>query len=206
VIGFVFRRFRWMIIGAGVRQVARWGAARSIDEATAAIEDRLPASVVRAANAMPGDVLRVGGAAAVSARAARRTTSLAARTSTGIVRFGPRQRRRLGARIDAARFDLADAAENARRELKSDYARFVDGEGAALEALLDLRDVESEPIPPVPAPVAAGRRRFRRSLPSADVARVQRTYKRPVKAWDRDAVPTSRNGAGNTGDDAVSGR
>lgn len=192
MIGWVLRRFRWVLIGAGVKFFARQGVSRSVDDATAAIEQRLPAPIVTVAKAMPGDLLRAGGTAAVSAKAARRTGALAARGgvaaargSRAVARFAPDQRQRLSDSINRAKSLVRDETEAVRREMMSDYARHVDGESAALEALLDLRDVEAEPIPDVPPAVAPGRRRFRRPLPAPEVARAQRTYRRPRNSWDR---------------------
>ncbi len=133
--------------------------------------------MLRAANALPGDLVRVGGAATVAGRTARRS-SVALVNSVG-------RNRVIQDRLARAKLTVRAQSEVIRREMMSDYARYVDGDSAALEALLDLRDVEAEPIPEVPQPVALGRFRFRRSLADEQVGRVQRTYRKPVKPWDR---------------------
>lgn len=161
-----------MAVGAGVRWLARRGVAKSVDEATASLEDRMPASVRKAANALPGDLMRVGGAASVAGKTARRTGSTVARVA-------------FRDRLARAKSNFREETEISRRELTSEYARYADGDSAALEALLDLRDLDAEPIPSVPSPITAGRRRFRRPLPAAAVPRMQRSYQKPVKPWDR---------------------
>ncbi len=210
MIGFLLRKVRWMLLGAGVKYAARRGVGRSVDEAASRIEDRLPASVVRAANALPGDVIKAGGAAAVSARAARRGSAVALRTGSVAVRTGSvaartgnaavrvtrdgmarRPRPAIAERVRSVRGAVADQAEVDRRDLMRDFRSFAAGGGAAgeaagIDALLDLRPSgPEEPLPTTPPPVASGRRRFVAALRTAEVGRVQRTYRRPQKPWDR---------------------
>lgn len=196
MIGFLLRRFRWMAVGAGVKYVARTGVGRSVDEAAAKIEDRLPAPVAKAANALPGDIVKAGGAAVVSARAARQSARaaktgglLAAKvTKAGVqmsgqaVRPGPA----IADRLRAARHSIADQAEADQRELRADFLRYRGDEEGATNALLDVRDERSDgPLPEVPSSVRPGRRRFVPPRRTPEVDRVQRSYRRPSKPWDR---------------------
>lgn len=215
MIAFLLRRFRWMLVGAGVKYVARRGVGRSVDEAAIEIEDRLPAPVANAMNALPGDVMRAGGAAVVSARAAQRSARAAQRSARAaqrsaltvqrgarvggvvasrVARAGVAARRSPPAvadRLRSVRETVAVQAELDGRDLRADLQRYLhgggpDGERAALDALLDRRSVPAdEPVPPVPEPVGRGRRRSVPAPPRPEVARVQRSYRRPQKPWDR---------------------
>lgn len=199
MIAWIVRRFRWVILGWIARTLARLGLKskidRSIDQAAADLEDRLPASVVRAADLLPGDLVRSGG---VAIAAGQRTKGAAgqARRVAGSTRKVAASTKASTQAVTGARRDVSDRirsladevrveSESARRRLKSDVVRQTEGEGPALEALLDLRDLDEDPIPDVPAPVQPGRRRFRPALPPAPVNRVQRSYRRAVKPWDR---------------------
>ena len=198
MIGFLLRRFRWFALGAGVKYVARTGVGRSVDEAAAKIEDRLPAPVAKAANALPGDIVKAGGAAVVSARAARQSARaaktgglLAARVTKAGVQFSSqaaslRPGPAVAGRLRAARDSIADQAEADERELRADFLRYSGDEEGAINALLDVRDGRSNgPLPGVPDPVARGRRRFATPRRTPEVGRVQRSYRRPAKPWDR---------------------
>lgn len=205
MIGFLLRRLRWFAVGAGVKYVARTGVGRSVDEAAAKIEDRLPAPVAKAANALPGDIVKAGGAAVVSARAARQSARaaktgglVAARvTKAGVQLTSQATSMRPGPavtdRLRSARRSIADQAEADERELRADFLRYAGDEEGATNALLDRRDTRSAgPLPEVPAPVDAGRRRFVAPRRAAEVDRVQRSYRRPAKPWDR-PLRTSRS-------------
>ncbi len=198
VIGFLLRRFRWVAVGAGVKFVARRGVGRSVDDAAAKIEDRLPAHVVKVANALPGDVVKAGGAAVVSARAARQSAraaktgglivarvtkaGLQVSTQAASLRPGPA----VAGRLRAARHSIVAQADADQRELRADFLRYRGDEEGATNALLDLRDERNDgPLPDVPDPVRPGRRRFIGVRRAAEVGRVQRTYRRPSKPWDR---------------------
>ena len=202
MMSFFVRRFRWMIVGAGVKYVAQRGVGRSVDEASARIEERLPATVVKAANALPGDLIRAGGAATVSARAAQRGAvaaqrgAKAARTGSVVaVRVtragvGHRPHRAIAERLRIAGQVISAQAQLDERDLRSDLQRYIvggqAGERAATEALLDRRSGRpDDPLPSVPEPVRSGRRRFVRALPAPEIARVQRSYQRPQRPWDR---------------------
>lgn len=198
MIGFLLRRFRWMAVGAGVKFVARRGVGRSVDEAAAKIEDRLPAPVAKAANALPGDIVKAGGAAVVSARAARQSARVAKNsglvaakvTKSGVQlstrATGIRPTTAVAGRLRAARRSVADQAELDQRELRADFLRYRGDDEGATNALLDQRNDRIDgPLPDVPDPVQSGRRRFvsQRRVPEVD--RAQRSYRRPTKPWDR---------------------
>ncbi len=189
------KRIRWMAIGAVVSYASKAKATRDIDRATDALQERLPEPVNRAVQALPGDLPRLGGAAVVAknnaARTARATvivTKAAGRTGRQLGGAGRQvsgMRRTAMERISAVQSELSHEIEHERRRLKSDAVRETEGEAAALEALLDLRATEVEPLPEVPTPIDTGRRRHRPALPEAPVGRVQRSYLPPVNAWDR---------------------
>lgn len=200
MIGFLFRRFRWMAIGAGIKFAARRGVGRSVDEAAAEIEDRLPASVVKAANALPGDVVKAGGAAVVSARAARssaraakngglvaaRVTKAGVQVSAQVGSMRPSQA--IANRLRNARESVVGQAEVDERELRADFLRYQGDDEGATNALLDVRDERSDgPLPEVSGPIQAGRRRFISDQRPTQVARMQRSYRRQIKPWDRPA-------------------
>lgn len=180
-----------MLVRAGLQQVA----SRSVDVAADKLEERLPDSVVRAANVLPGDLMRIGGSAVVAAEAARSTAVVAKRASVGLKKAGygagslvstarSMPARLHGLRENIAR-DIAAETESSRRSLMADFQRELRGEAAAINSLLDLRGTNEEPLPDVPPPVQAGRRRFVPQLGSSSPNRVQRTYQKPIKAWDR---------------------
>ncbi len=201
------KQLRWMAVGAGVSYLSKRKAERSVDKATEMIEDRLPAPLAKVADALPAEVVRAGGAV-VAAGGAARTAAVAAKTgarATGTaVSFGRsaggalRQaadtavdaRRSVVERLGNATDELREQADLDRRQLTSEYLRYTEGDGPALEALLDakedrLLDGCQDDVPETPEPVAAGRRRHRPGLSAAPVNRVRRTYNRPTKPWDR---------------------
>ncbi len=193
MIGWLIRRFRWVILGWIARTLARVGLKtkldRSIDTATAELENRLPAPVVKAAEKLPGDLVRSGGAAIVATQRSKDAASQVRRFAGTTKRSTQRvttARRDLRDRVASAANEVRYESESARRRLKSDVLRETEGEAAALDALLDLRESDEDvPLPEVPPAVRRGRRRFRPALPEAPVNRVQRTYRRPTKPWDR---------------------
>ncbi|MFT7597274.1 MAG: hypothetical protein ACI8TP_000192 [Acidimicrobiales bacterium] len=195
-------RLTWMAVGAGVSYLSKRKAEQSVDRATEKIEERLPPSLARAADALPAEVVRTAGAVVAAAGAARTSFMIAkgaagatstavsmTRTATGGARsIGASvagTRRAVNDKISNATSDLRVQTELDRRELKAQYVQQTEGDGPALEARLDLRNVSDDELPEVPDPVADGRRRFRPSLPAAPVNRVQRSYQRPRKPWDR---------------------
>ncbi len=191
IVAFARKAVFTMLVRAGVRQMA----SRSVDVATDRLEERLPDSVVRAANVLPGDLMRVGGSAVIAAEAARSTAVVAKRASAGVRKAGfgagslVFKARSLPARVhdlrDSIARDIAVETESSRRSLMADFQRELRGEAAAINALLDLRGTNKEPLPDVPPPIQRGRRRFVPQLGSAAPNRVQRTYQKPIKAWDR---------------------
>lgn len=202
------KQLRWMAVGAGVSYLSKRKAERSVDKATEMIEDRLPEPLAKVAEVLPADVVRAGGAvvaagnaaktAAVAARTGAKATGTAvsfSRSATGAIRQAAdsavEARRSVRDRIGNATDELREQADLDRRQLTSDYLRYSEGDGPALEALLDAREDVSlhnslaEDLPETPDPVGAGRRRYRPSLPAAPVNRVRRGYTRPTKPWDR---------------------
>lgn len=193
MIGWLIRRFRWVILGWLARTLTRLGLKnkldRSIDTAAADLENRLPAPVVKAAEKLPGDLVRSGGAAIVATQRSRDAANQARRIASGTKRSTDRvvtARRHLFDTAQSVVSEVRDESETARRRIKSDVLRETEGEAAALDALLDLRESDDDkPLPDVPPAVRSGRRRFRPALPAAPVNRVQRTYRKPTKPWDR---------------------
>lgn len=189
------KRLIWMVLGAGASRFGQYKAGKAVDRATEQIERKIgpgPAKVVRA---LPGDVLRVGGAAVASGQVAvtaARTSQHAAELAYGAGRVGHRTLRSVGrtrkavrGRVDAMTGEWRDLTDLERRRLRAEYLRHTEGDDAAFAALLDVRTApEPQPLPETPAPVPGGRRRFRQPLPAAPVNRVQRTYRRARKAWD----------------------
>jgi hypothetical protein len=191
-----------MAVGAGVSVASKWKAERTITRATAELEEKLPASIIKVTERVPADILRAGGAViatsnlvVASGRSARMAVSAtgsavsAVRKASGIAsntRTRVRDTRRSTTdRVVGATNEWRDVTEQERRELKSRYIRATEGDGPALDVLLDRRDIGAQPLPETPDPIPAGRRRFRPSLPPAPVNRVQRSFQRPIKPWDR---------------------
>lgn len=186
-----WRRLRWFAVGAVLRFVVRRTASRSVDQATADIEDRLPPPVRRALDMVPADAVRAGGSAVVAARTARRVAAGSRRAS----RLATDGSRRVAHRIQRVRSigdEIGREAELKRRELKAEYLRVTRGNAAADDALLDLRADELEPLadwqddpPEVTAPIRPGRWRAEKRLGPPTVDRVQRTYRPRSRPWDR---------------------
>ncbi|MEM7326259.1 MAG: hypothetical protein AAF531_24455 [Actinomycetota bacterium] len=208
-----WRRLRWLVIGGVARFLARRTTARSVDQATADLEARLPAPVQKALKAAPADAVRLGGSAVVAGRTARRV-AVNTHRATKATADG---RRRLAAevgRIRNLRTDIGREAENRRRELKAEYLRITRGNGAADDALMDVRTeplpgfdgtepgdangsedgggfaensgfAAAEDPPTVDPPVRPGRWRAERRLRPTSVGRVQRSYRPARRPWDR---------------------
>lgn len=219
MIGFLLRRFRWMAVGAGVKFVARRGVGRSVDEAAAKIEERLPAPVAKAANALPGDIVKAGGAAVVSARAAKQSARaaktgglVAARVTKAGVQMSSqaaslRPAPAVANRLRAARSAVNLQAEADERELRADFLRYVGDEDGATDALLDRRaEADRGPLPDIPDPIDRGRRRFVTGRSEPEVARVQRSYRRPAKPWDRPLKRARTSGDDKSGERGALGR
>lgn len=186
------KRLRWLAIGAAARFVLRRSTSRSVDRASADIEERLPAPIRAVVDAVPADAVRAGGSVVVAGRTAKRFAS-GTRTASKLV---AEQRQRFGdgvARIRSVGDEIGHEVDTRRRELTADYLRATRGQSAADDALLDTRldgpsgltDHVDEDPPPVKEPVRRGRWRSDRRLRSAAVNRVQRTYRQPTRPWDR---------------------
>ena len=181
----LYRRFRWVALGAALRTLTRRSRARSVDDATDELAQRLPDPVVRAIDAAPGDLLRVGGGAVAAGRAAR-TVSDRSRRVGSVTRSLRRRWSDPGATVRQVRDEWRRESERSERELWAEYHRSQGDHAAADDALLDRRHLRrgDGPLPAVPDPVPPGRPRARRRATTA-VGRVQRTYRRAAKPWDR---------------------
>lgn len=209
---FLWRRLRWLAIGGVSRWLLRKATARSVDQATVEVEQRLPAPVRRVIEAgskrLPVDPVRTGGSALVAGRAARRASKLATETAGQAAAIGRQAgdlRHRVTDRFDAVRSigsDFERETETARRELTSRYRRATEGNAAGDDALLDLRPIDlgpleddtrsvadgfdqADPLDLVPGPVRPGRRRAVRRRHRPEVPRVQRSYRPRRMPWDR---------------------
>ncbi len=184
LLAILFRRFRWVALGAALRTLTRRSTARSIDEAADELAHRLPDSVVRAIDAAPGDLLRVGGGAVAAGRAARTLSDRSRRVGSTTKRL----RRRWSdpeARLRGIREQWRRESELSERELWAEYHRAQGDHAAADDALLDRRHrFPDPPLPVIPDPVPPGRPRVRRKAETV-VDRVQRSYRRASKPWDR---------------------
>lgn len=202
---FKWKRLRWLAIGTVVRFVVRRSTARSVDQVTADIEERLPAPARKLMQVVPDSAVRAGGSAVVMGRTARRVAT-GTRRATQVA--GDR-RDRISQGIQRIRHigdEVAIEAEQRRRELKADYLRSTEGHGPADDALLDLRYQRSgsdpaiiddrdrpgsargsmdDELPTLADPVRPGRWRADRALGEGLVGRVQRTYRPRSKPWDR---------------------
>ncbi len=206
MIAFLVRRSRWMILGWAARRAGRVGlnkavnkaidntgngsVSKSVDKATAVIEERLPAPVAKAVQKLPGDLARAGGAVVVAGHAAQSASASVRSAGESGRRISQKVRGRSGQakisdRVHQLRDEIAIESDDARRRIHSDMLRETEGEGAALDALLDLRPTEIRPLPEIPAEIASGRRRHRQALPTPPVNRMSRTYRKKTKAWDR---------------------
>lgn len=198
------RRLGWLAVGSAARVVLKRGASDRVDRAATELGDRLPPTVRAAVETLPGDPLRVGGTAVVAGRSARQAAAGAAEVSrvagagrrrvvdgvtvvSGAIDARPRPVR--AGRMLSDRFgqEVADESERAERRLRSRLLRHLGDDTAADDALLDLRPGPAdEPWnpPETPPPVQTGRLRRRRPV-EPPVDRVQRTYQRPRRPWDR---------------------
>ena len=203
-----WRRLRWFAIGTLSRYLLRRSTsrsfARSVDDATAEIEQRLPDPVLRLLGAVPADATRAGGSALVAARTARRVAS-GSRRAGRFVAVGGRRATDGVARIRSIGSEIGYEAEARRRELRAEYLRVTRGNAAADDALIDVRpDVRpaplgphgrslghqvrragsDDPLPEIDGPVRSGRWRAggRHRPPSVD--RVQRSYRPRRAPWD----------------------
>jgi hypothetical protein len=208
------RRLGWLAIGALGRFAVRAMTEREVNKVADQLDERLPASVRAAADRLPGDPIKSGAQAVVAGRSLRRAANGSARAAKAANdgrRAVSAQAGRAGAQVgrlaDRAaavgelRQEVRRESELARRELHAHRLQ-VSGAGraAADDALLDRRSpTESldlgvddphadgdaaHPLDRIPEPVTSGRRRFR-ARPEALVQRVQRSYRKPTRPWDR---------------------
>ncbi len=188
-----WKRLRWFALGTLVRYLLKRTTARSVDRAAAEMEERLPAPVRKVMDIVPADAVRVGGSAVVMGRTARRMAVGTRRVS----QVAGNRKRRVSEGIGRLRSigdEVVAEAELRRRELKAEYLRVTEGNGAADEIMLDLRNTGSngagdgydEPdLPEITDPVRRGRWRAERRLGPATVNRVQRSYRPQSRPWDR---------------------
>ncbi len=198
---FVVRRLRWVALVSALRALVRRSAGRSVDQASDELKDRLPDNVVQALSTMPGDPLRVGGSALATSRGARSAYRASRRATGSVSRVAGRVsgstravRRIPGRFIDQVRQE----SKRDQRLLWSEYRRAEGDLRAADELLLDRLDPagargEEDPLPEIPEAVPTGR--FRSvNEPPPPVNRRLRTYRRPVKPWDRPRRASRRTG------------
>jgi hypothetical protein len=178
------RRFRWVALGALLRALSRRVGQTSVDSATGELAAKLPDPVVKSIDAAPGDLMRVGGRALAASRAARRVGQTSRRMG-GVGRHWRDRSVSTVALAQSLRRDWRSESEQARREFWADYHRAQGDHQSADEALLDRRAPRNErPLPEIPDPVPPGRRRLR-TAPRPVVNRVQRSYRRMARPWDR---------------------
>lgn len=183
LLATLYRRFRWVALGAALRTLTRRSRAKSIDEATDELAKRLPDPVVRAIDAAPGDLLRVGGGAVAAGRAARTVGDRSRRVGSATRRLRHRWSDP-GATARDIKEQWRRESDLSERELWAEYHRSLGDHAAADDALLDQRNRPARlPLPTVPEPVPSGRPRARRRATTV-VNRVQRTYRRAAKPWD----------------------
>lgn len=184
LLSLVFRRFRWVALGAALRTLTRRSRERTVDDATRELAQRLPESVVNAFDAAPGDLLRVGGSAVAAGRTARSLGHGSRRVGSATRRLRRRWSDPAGAAREI-RGQWRRESELAERELWAEYHRAQGDHDAADDALLDRRHrPEATPLPSIPDPVRSGRPH--RNRPVARLAnRAQRTYRQATKPWDQ---------------------
>lgn len=201
------KRLRWMVVGGAVALVAKARTEQVVAAEARRLHDRLPAPAARLLDQVPADLTRVGGAAVVGYRAARTggrvgyraavvggrsaATATSAATTAGRVagRAGAAAgdaARRVRHGVAATRSTWEAATEDEVRLLRADLAR-LEGDGAgAVDALVDRRrpahDLEALP-PAAPDPIPAGRRRAGPHPVEPRPARVQRSYRNPLRPW-----------------------
>lgn len=188
-----WRRLRWFIVGGVARFVVRRTASRSVDQAAADIEAKLPAPVRKALQVVPADAVRAGGSAVVAGRTAKQV----AVTTHRVTKATSDRGRRLSegvSRVRAIGTEIGYEADSKRRELKAEYLRVTEGNGAADDALLDIRtgvrsvdghEAMDDELPELEPPTRSGRWRAEKRLAAGPVARVQRSYRPLKRPWDR---------------------
>lgn len=197
--------FRWFLVGAVARFVARRLGQATVERAGRELEakarERLPDPVARVVPPLPTEAVQAGGSAVVAGRAVKGAVSGTRRAGRAMAGG----RRRLAAMLDATTRPLDTTVELARRardevraqleatarELTARRRDAALGPDEATDALLDVRPAPSPIVRPtvdelheaVPEPVRRGRRRPRRPRRRL-VARAARNYRPPTKAWE----------------------
>ncbi len=181
MIGFILRRFRWMILGAAGKELARRVSRRHVDEARSELVDRLPDRAVALADRLPGDVLRAAGTAQVASRAASRSARVprdVAQISREVAIAPQRARQRLSEMGEEWSSQVSDDERTFRARLIA-HTR---GQTAADNVLLGGRSSWAEdPLPAVPDSVSRGRPHA--SVPRRLVNRMQRSYRPRGHSW-----------------------
>ena len=181
MIAFLFRRFRWMLIGAAGKEIARRVSERQVEEARSELADRLPDRAVAIADKLPGDVLKAAGTAQVAGRVA----SKSARISKDVagksrdLAITPQKARQ---RLDELGEEWQTQVAQEDRSLRSRLIAQTRGRTAADDVLMGGKTSwEDDPLPEVSDSVASGRpvRRARNAL----VNRVQRSYRPRKHDW-----------------------
>lgn len=195
------RRVGWLLAGALGRSAVRALSEREVNRVADDLDDRLPSSVRAATTRLPGDPVKAGAQALVAGRSLRKAANGSARVAkaaNGGRRVVTGNLGKLSGRglVGDLREELRTESGHIERELKAQRLRSQGHKSAADDALLDMRlntsgatDASAEPDDVEPLdlmadPVPGGRRRGvtrRREL----VQRVQRTYLKPVRPWDR---------------------
>ncbi len=136
------------------------------------------------------DPLRAGSSVMVAGKATKAAANgsqRATKRAADGLRIANRVRRRLSEAKDGVRSDFQTEVVDSVRLLRSQYVAITEGEDAATDALLDVRnDVETpDDLPDVPDPVSKGRRRWKPSPPEPKTNRMQRSYLPPIKPWNK---------------------
>ncbi len=181
MIAFLFRRFRWMLLGAAGKELARRVSERQVDEARNELAERLPDRAVAIADKLPGDVLKAAGTAQVAGRVASKSARLSkdvATKSRDMAVTPQRARQRLSEMGEEWQAQVAEEDRSLRARLIAQTR----GRRAADDVLLGGKTSwEDEPLPEVADRVTSGRpvRRARNAL----VNRVQRSYRPRKHDW-----------------------
>lgn len=181
MITFILRRFRWMILGAAGKELARRVSQRHVEDARSELAARLPGRALELVDKMPGDVLRAAGTAQVAGRVATKSARFSrdfAKVSRDVAVAPQRARQRLSEMGE----EWGDQVANDERALRARLIRHTRGNTAGDNVLLGgQRSWEDDPLPRVPESVEAGRPV--RSVPQKLVKRVQRTYRPSKHSW-----------------------
>ena len=181
MITFLFRRFRWMLIGAAGKEVARRVSGRQVEEARSDLAERLPDRAVAIADKLPGDLLKAAGTARVAGRVAGKSARISkdAATFSRDIAVSPQRARQ---RLSEMGEEWHTQVEQDDRSLRARLIAQTRGRTAGDNVLLGGQTSwEDEPLPEVAARVDTGRpvRRAKNAL----VGRVQRSYRPRKHGW-----------------------